>query len=134
MDHLRELCLDLEMSPDLAKGATGASFLPISDELSIQVKELSPGYALFAPIAPCPEVRKETLFILLMKGNLFAQGTMGAAIGLLPQERLLTLSRSMPYDMNYRDFKEAVEDFANVVDYWKGEIKTHVERSEEGIL
>lgn len=69
-----------------------------------------------------------------MKANLFGQGTLGAALGLEPEQNLLTLSLELPYDMDYRHFKESVEDFTNIVDYWKVEVDTHVKLAKEGIV
>jgi hypothetical protein len=69
-----------------------------------------------------------------MKANLFGQGTLGAAIGLDPKQNILTLSLQLPYDMNYSHFKESVEDFTNIVDYWRVEVDTHVKLNKEGIV
>ena len=58
-----------------------------------------------------------------MKANFLGQGTGGAVIGMDPEENLLTLSLLLPYDMNYKMFREALEDFANFLDYWKTELR-----------
>jgi hypothetical protein len=34
--------------------------------------------------------------------------------------------------MNYKMFRDALEDFANYIDYWKAELFRHVEAAEEG--
>jgi hypothetical protein len=40
----------------------------------------------------------------------------------------------MPYDINYKTFKEAVEDFANFLELWRNEIERHQKTAAEGIL
>lgn len=134
MDYLKELCEDLELSADLEKSNAGRSVLPLSKTLRIEVQPLDPGVFLFSPIATCPELKREELYIHLMKANLFGQGTMGATLGLEPEENILTLSREIPYDMKYGPFREAIEDFANVVDFWREEVDRHVEMAKGGIL
>lgn len=134
MDYLKTLCEDLNLSTELEKAENGSSLLPLNETLHIGVKSLDPGALLTSPICPCPEIKKEELLILLMKANLFGQGTMGAALGLDPSQNLLTLTLAIPYDMEYRHFRDSVEDFANIVDYWREEVATHVKRAQEGIL
>jgi hypothetical protein len=46
----------------------------------------------------------------------------------------LTLSHVIPYDMNYKSFKELIEDFANYLDYWRGELKRLQKAAEESIM
>lgn len=91
-------------------------------ECAIAVKDLNPGLSLHARICPCPEKKREALFIYLMRANLLGQGTGGARIGLDPEEKFLTLSLGLPYEMNYQSFKETVEDFANYLLHWRGEV------------
>jgi len=133
MEYLQTLCEDLNLPTDLEKTEKGFFLLPLSDSLQLEVKELDPGALFTSPICPCPEIKREELFIKLMKANLFGQGTFGAALGLSPEENLLTLSLAMPYDMNYRLFKESLEDFTNIVDYWREEVETHIQQAQEGI-
>ncbi len=134
MDYLKELCQDLEIDPTLEKTEKGFFILPLTPALKIKIMPLDPGASFTSPISPCPKMKREELFIHLMKGNLFAQGTLGSKIGLDESENLLTLSLDLPYDMNYRAFREALEDFANIVDYWRDEINQHIERAQSGIV
>jgi len=129
MDYLKELCEDLNLDPNLKKTELGRFILPLVPSLSIEIKGLDPGVYFFSPIEPCPKIKREELFIQLMKANLFGQGTLGAVLGLTPDENLLTLSSDFPYDMNYQAFKDSLEDFVNIVEYWKAEIKRHVQQS-----
>ncbi|HEY2810735.1 MAG TPA: type III secretion system chaperone [Rhabdochlamydiaceae bacterium] len=104
----------------------------LNPEMEIKVKELDPGMVLFGVIGPCPQVKKEELFTHLMKANFLGQGTGGGSIALDADENSLTLSCVFPYDMNYKMFRDALEDFANYIDYWKAELFRHVEAAEEG--
>jgi hypothetical protein len=91
-------------------------------EIGLTMKELDPGIYFQAPVAPLPKQKREELLMLLMKANFLGQGTGGSALGLKEDESFLTLSLALPYEMNYKTFREAVEDFVNYVDYWKNRV------------
>lgn len=40
-------------------------------------------------------------------------------------ESFLTLSLSLPYEMNYMAFKDAMQEFVNYLEYWKTETARH---------
>lgn len=124
--HLQQLAEDLKLDSIPPKEDQGY-MLPLNSKTTLLIRELSPGVFVSAPICPCPKEKKESLLSLLMKANFLGQGTLGAVIGLDKDEKFLTLSLDLPYDMNYRSFREMVEDFANILDYWKEEIRHHQE-------
>jgi hypothetical protein len=109
----------------------GLGAVPPADELKfhhfkissyeISMKDLDPGFYFSANIGPLPKKKKEDFLMLLMKANFLGQGTGGATLGLKEDESFLTLSLSLPYEMNYNAFKDSLEDFANFVEYWKKE-------------
>jgi hypothetical protein len=94
----------------------------INPALSVSFRELVPGFSLYSLVCPCPTLKREELFLLLMRANFLGQGTGGARIGLDENEKVLTLSIGFTYEMNYQLFKESVEDFVNYVIYWRDEI------------
>ena len=118
---LRQLSEELEL-PLSPKDEKGMFHLEINAELKIALKELEPGAFLFTKIGLCPTEKKEELFLLLMRANLLGIGTGGSVLALDEDEKFLTLSFVLPYDVNFKTFKETVEDFSNFVDYWRGEL------------
>lgn len=131
---LTTLTEELEMQPPPLKAEDGLYHLALNPQTTIAFKELDPGVALLGNLGPCPTVKREELFILLMKANFLGQGTGGAAIALDENENFLTLSLVLPYDMNYKIFKDALEDFTNYLDYWREELIRHKKAAEENIL
>jgi hypothetical protein len=131
---LKTLAEELEMEEMPNKGEGGFYSLALNPELTVAIQERDPGVAFLARIGPCPKEKREDLFILLMKANFLGQGTGGAVIALEENENFLTLSSVLPYDMNYKIFKEALEDFTNYLDYWKEELVRHKRRAEETIF
>lgn len=129
--HLNQLMQDLELEPLAPKDEKGMSHLALNPALKISFRALDPGIYFFSPIGPCPTQKKEEFLIHVMKANLLGIGTGGSAIALDPEEKFLTLSLALPYDINYKTFKETVEDFGNFVDYWRGELDRHQKEIEE---
>lgn len=121
--HLEQLAKDLSLSIPAADEKK-QRHLNLSN-LSISLKDLDPGIYFYSQLAPVPKQRKEELFMLLMKANFLGQGTGGAVLGLMEDGSFLTLSLALPYDMNYKTFRETLEDFANFVAYWQKEIAKH---------
>ncbi|NGX51532.1 MAG: hypothetical protein K1060chlam2_01401 [Chlamydiae bacterium] len=115
--------LKLDAIPQMDK--SGSFKLKIHALTPISVRELEPGLFLSAKIMELPkEGNKESLYIYLMKANLVGQGTGGAAIGIDSSEKYLTLSQTLPFEVNYKLFHETLEDFLNYIDYWKEEVPT----------
>ena len=99
--------------------------LKLHKELIITFRELDPGCTFFSTIGMCPLNKREEIFIYLMKANLLGQGTGGSIIGLDRDEKFLTLCLVLPYDMKYKVFKDALEDFTNYLDFWKNELSCY---------
>lgn len=132
--YLKTLAEELEMDAVPEREAGNVFRLDLNPLTQIVLQELDPGFSLWGKIGPCPTVKKEELFMLLMKANFLGQGTGGASIGLDENGNLLTLSSVFPYDMSYKTFRDALEDFANFADYWREELIRHKKAAEESIL
>jgi hypothetical protein len=122
--------LEFEETPKKEEG--NIYHVSLNPQLSVRMQQLDLGISFWARIDACPTVKREDLFILLMKANFLGQGTGGSTIALDESENFLTLSSIFPYDMNYKMFKDALEDFANYLDYWKEELVRH--KAEESTL
>lgn len=123
--HLKQLTNDLQLDPLAAKDEQQLLHLSINPSTALTFKELNLGFFITSRIGPCPKEKREDLFILLMRANFLGQGTGGGTINLDRNENFLTLSLPFPYDLNYKAFKETVEDFVNYVEYWREELVRH---------
>lgn len=130
---LKTLAEELEMEEVPKKNKEGLYEVAIADTIVVFVSSLDPGLLFFGKLGPCPTKKREELFMFLMKANLLGQGTGGGTIGLDENENLLTLSFVLPYDINYKIFKESLEDFVNYLEYWKEELHRYKINS-EGLL
>src|SRR3990167_545883 len=116
---LQTLCSELSLSNFRIEERGKRFSLPFTEEIEVILSDLKPGVAMSAILRPCPQKRKEDLFIYLMRANLLGQGTGGSRIGLDAQEKNLTLSLGLPYEMDYPAFKERFEEFVNHMIYWR---------------
>ena len=131
---LKTLDNELKLQPPPKKDRQQYYCFSLNPEMEIKVKELDAGMVFFGRIGPCPTLKKEELFSYLMKANFLGQGTGGASIGFDENENYLTLSSVFTYDMNYKLFRDALEDFVNYIDYWKTELIRHQKTAEENTL
>jgi hypothetical protein len=133
-ENLKRLAEDLELPPFPPKDRNSCILLFLTKDLSISIKSLRLGVAFFANVAPIPLQKKEEAFMYFMKANLLGQGTGDQVLGIDLEEKSLTLSCVIPYDMDYKEFKEKIEDFANYLDYWCLEAKKLQEAAQESML
>lgn len=131
---LNTLAEELEFEEIPKKDEGNTYDVSLNPQLTIRIQELDSGLSFWSKIGPCPIVKREELFILLMKANFLGQGTGGSTIAFDENENFLTLSLVLPYDMNYKMFKDALEDFANYLDYWKEELVRYKKAAEASVL
>ena len=106
------------------KGHLGSYLIKIGSDIDVWIKELNSGLTFKSVIAPLEgDGELETLFTYLMKANFIGQGTGGGIIALDPDEKFLTLSLIIPYEVNYRIFRDRLEDFLNYLEFWQSELK-----------
>ncbi len=123
-DRIKHLTEELELEMPKGDKENRTFSMILNPQTTIEMRDLSPGFSLKAPIGPCQANKREELFIYLMRANFLGQGTGGARIGLDADEKLLTLSYGFSYEVNDQVFKESVEDFVNYLNYWKDAIAT----------
>lgn len=119
-EYIQKFADELQFENGLEPQTPGVYLIPFDDDINVKLTVLAPqGFALDANIASCPPGNKEQLFSNLLLGNLFAQGTRGAIIGLNEDGNMLTLSKAVEYNVDYKVFKETLEDFVTTIDFWR---------------
>jgi hypothetical protein len=116
---------ELKVERNLSSGVPGAYILPLGD-VHINMTEIPPsGFIMKCSLAPYPKVNEGDFSSNAMLANLFGQGTRGAILGLTPEGNTLTLTRIIDYQVDYKEFKEILEDFISAVDFWRDEALNH---------
>jgi hypothetical protein len=111
------------------QGPTGAQgdflFAFALEDTIVTISDFAPGFQLSCNLGPIPEQKIEDFFALMLRGNLFGQATRFGTLGLDENGLNVLLNYTESRKVQYLDFRNAVEDFINVVDYWKNQIKNH---------
>jgi hypothetical protein len=129
--HLSSL---LEIPAPLESDTTKSTCVwAITGSHTLFFSTLPSGYSVSCHIGKLPEKNREDFYLLLMRANFLGQGTNGHIIGMDQEEKFLTLSSKISYDITTEEFKELIEDFLNFVDYWRAELTKHITRA-RGLL
>jgi hypothetical protein len=123
---LEELAKLLEMPPPSAQNKEPALTWNITASHELHFSMIGPEPSVSCIIGKLPEGNREDFYLLLMRANFLGQGTNGFVLGMDKEEKYLTLSSKIPYDVNVKGFKDYIEEFVNFVDYWRGELTRHV--------
>ncbi len=119
---VKQLGQELDMEEMITSLASHQYTLPFIDDIQVEVIETEKSLFFKGVIGPCPKVKPEPLIQRMMEANLFGVGTRNATIGLIQDENVLTLSQELDYNSSYKDFKDKLEDFVTVIDFWRKEI------------
>ena len=92
--------------------------------VDVLLTSLPPGILYTATIAPLPEEQKEEAMTLLLRGNFGGQATRKAYLGLDESGRYVVATMMIPQIRGYKEFQDMLEDFGNVVSFWKSELTT----------
>jgi hypothetical protein len=122
---MTQLGQDLSMTDLITSTKDRHYLLPFDHGIDVEVIELEKGYLLKGVIGPSPQSNTEPFLLKVMEANLFGVGTRGAAIGLNEEGKLLTLSLELDYNNSFKEFKENLEDFISVIDFWRTEASKH---------
>lgn len=132
-EYVKRLSDDLKMH--ISKEPEKNVFqLSLNDDVTITITDLDPGGLFFSRLCVLHKDFREEIFTYIMRANLLGQGTFDCQIGLETDEKFLTLSRSIPYEIDYTTFKEALELFANTLSIWREEIAKKYEQAKQSIL
>lgn len=123
---IKQFSQEMELEGSLATQVAGVFALPLEDNVSVTITDRPPGFSLSCALAPMPGKNEEACLTRVMLGNLFGQGTKGAVLGLNSEGNMLTLSQTIDYTINYKDFRDVLEDFVNSVDFWREEVQKYM--------
>jgi hypothetical protein len=112
---------ELELPRDLEPKSPGVYVLPLETDLSITFTEKEGVIYFHSVVAFAPTSNQEAFFEKMLLANLFGQGTYGATLGLDEEGKNIVLQRTIDYPLDYRQFRDHVEDFINALDLWREE-------------
>lgn len=123
--YIQALCKELELEGSLATQVPGVYNLPLDEDISILMTDKAPGMNIHCNLCSVPQSQSEEFFGRLMLGNLFGQGTKGAVLALNDEGNKVILHQDIMHHIEYKEFRDILEDFINSVDYWRTEAKSY---------
>lgn len=120
---IQELVKDLEIPDSLATEMPGVYEFPINPNLSVILSEIPQGFTLRCVFADVPKTKEEFLYTQVLFANLYGLGSDGCVLGLDREGKKLTLHRVIDYNIDYKEFKDILEDFLNTAESWIDEVK-----------
>ncbi len=124
---IEQLANELEMdSASLATQMPGVYEFPVDENISAFISEIPHGFTLTCTIADCPpSEHDEEFYTQALLANLFGEGTDGCILGIDEEAKKLTLARKIDYEIDYKEFRDIVEDFLNTVEFWQQEVRVY---------
>lgn len=120
---INQLSKEMELDSPLKASIPNLYTIPLEESLSVSITSPSPDLiSLSCVIGDCPMEEREAFFAELLLANLLGQGTRGAILGMNSEGNLLTLTKDIDYPIDYKNFRDIVEDFFNAADVWRQEI------------
>lgn len=115
---------ELEMTDFITSPEPGHFQLQFAGDIQVDAAQSQQGYYGFKGIiGDCPKEKAQEFLIKTMEANLFVRQTRGAIIGLNEDGKVLTLTLEVDYNSSYKEWKEKLEDFVNVLEFWRNEAK-----------
>lgn len=126
LDQLIKQFADEMELPQFPFVTPGTYKIPLDEGVEINITSTpGEGILLTSTFAPCPKSNQEYFYMQLLLADLFGQGTRGGVLGINLEGTQLTLSQSVDYNIDYKGFKELLEDFINILDYWREEARSY---------
>ena len=109
-------------------------YLSINKDIVVTINDLDPGVLFFSRLTILHKDFREEIFTYVMRANLLGKGTFNSVIGMETDEKFLTLSRSIPYEIDYAVFSRELEVFTNSLVFWREELTKKYEQAKQSII
>lgn len=122
---MKKLAEELGLEGALATEVPGVYNFPVDEGLAVILSEIPYGFALSSTLTKCPKNQEEELYSAALLANLFGNGTDRCLLGLDTEGNQLTLSREIDYNIEYKEFRDILEDFINTAEFWRDEARAY---------
>lgn len=122
---VQQLMKDMDIKESLATEVPGVYAIPVDENTTAVAATIPRGFSLRCDIGPINPENEDLFFSHALQANLFGQGTEGNILGLDGEGKKLILSREIDYNIEYKEFRDIIEDFLNSVDFWREEAQAY---------
>jgi hypothetical protein len=121
-DHIQKLIEEFSLQEGGSLPKELDSFSLDIEGVSVTLFDRTPGIDYTATLGFLPEENMEESLTHLLRGNFLGQATRKAYLGLDSSGQKVIVNMSIPLIRSYREFHDMLEDFSNVISFWKTEI------------
>lgn len=119
---MQQFSKEMELEKPVEADVPGTYVIRLDEELSIILVERDNEILLSSTLGPTPKQDEEAFLTQTLLANLFGQGTKGAVLGLNEEGTELKLTLLIDYTVEYKEFRDIMEDFINSIDIWREEM------------
>lgn len=120
-DHLVQLFKELNIDAGSIPKEMTSYELDV-EGITVTLTDNPPGLQMSAILCDTPQDNQEEVFTKLLRGNFLGQATRRAALGLDESGTHIVVFANIHAIRSYREFHDALEDFVNVITFWKKEL------------
>ena len=125
--YLKRLASDLNLDGLYSAVEPKHFQISISGIEKININELENEIQISSSVGKLIEnLDEEKTYSYLLYANFLGQGTGRSALSIHPDDKTITLSQILFFDIDYQYFKEIMEEFINYVDYLKGHLEEKI--------
>jgi Tir chaperone protein (CesT) family len=112
--------LESELDMSFSSNTTGKYRVPVNEDLTAEIFAQQEAIYFTCTFTKTPKQNEELLFERLLNASLFGHLTKEAVIGLNENQQLV-ITRAVENSVAYKEFKDTLEDFLNITEYWSTE-------------
>lgn len=114
---------EIGADPPIQANVPGVYGFSIGDGISVSVVDKGGEVTVSAAFGPLPRQEQEKFYTTIMSADLFFQGTDRSTLGIDDKGEKLVIKKVIDHDMDDKQFSEEMEDFLNMVDFWKNKMQ-----------
>jgi len=122
---IQKLAKEMEIEGSLATEVPGVYSISVDEKHVALLTSTPRGFSIRCEVGAFQPENEEYYFAQLLHANLFGRATEGALLGLDSEGKRLILSREIDYNIEYKEFKDIIEDFLNGIEFWQEEAQSY---------
>jgi len=121
-EYIQRLLKELSLQDGASLPQELNSFSLDIDGISVTLFDRAPGVDYTATLGMLLDENMEQTLTTILRGNFLGQATRKAYLGLDEAGQRVVVNMSIPVIRSFREFQDMLEDFSNVISFWKAEI------------
>lgn len=114
---------EIGADPPFQANVPGVYNFMAGEDVSVSVVDKGGEITVSAAFGPLPRQEQEKFYTTVMSADLFFQGTDRSTLGIDEKGEKLVIRKAIDHEMDDKQFSDEMEDFLNMVSFWKDKMK-----------